>query len=244
MDSATDDDGKPLFGIDSPFIRLPDRPKNWRDGLILLQLSIGEAAFLRERLSHVRRKESDDLSLLARLVRTEAAAPESMWADEVRSVSGVETSVLTRAEQAASLAGIGRAVYGALLERMIEVHDKRSISTRHCEHLAAVVGEHGDVASKLDISALENDIGRLTPKLRDVLVETKRWIASKADPVTLHGVFTAAESRKGQRARLPLTPNGRARRIEWSSDEHGLAGPLHYRWAQVRTLLNDLAEAE
>ena len=35
-----------------------------------------------------------------------------------------------------------------------------------------------------------------------------------------------------------------ARRLEWSSDEHGLAGPLHYRWEQVSTLLNDLAVAE
>ena len=37
---------------------------------------------------------------------------------------------------------------------------------------------------------------------------------------------------------------GRARRLEWSNDEHGLAGPLHYRWEQVSTLLSDLAAAE
>ena len=244
VDASTDDDGQPLIGIEPPFVRLPDPPKNWHGGPIMLRLAIGEAAFLRERFSHLRRKDSDDLSLLARLVRAEAAAPSGMWTNEVRAVAGPDKVPLARAQQAASLAGIGRAVYDALLERITEIHDKRQISTRHRDHLAAVAEEHSAVASRLDVDALEDDIGTLPPRLRDALVETKRWIASKSsDPVLLRDVFTAAEARKGPRARLPMTPNGRARRAEWSSDEHGLAGPLHYRWGQVCTLLNDLAEA-
>jgi hypothetical protein len=52
-------------------------------------------------------------------------------------------------------------------------------------------------------------------------------MASKSrNPAPLFDVYAAAEARKGPRARLALTPNGRARRLEWSSDEHGLAGPL------------------
>lgn len=245
VEASTDDDGQPLIGIEPPFVRLPDRPKNWHGGPIMLRLAIGEAAFLRERFSHLRRKGSDDLSLLARLVRGEAAAPSGMWTNEVRAISGPDKVPLARAQQAASLAGIGRAVYDALLERITEIHDKQQISTRYCDHLAAVVEEHSAVASRLDVDALEDDIGTLPPRLRDVLMETKRWITSKSlDPALLRDVFTAAEARKGPRARLPMTPNGRARRAEWSSDEHGLAGPLHYRWAQVCTLLNDLAAAE
>jgi hypothetical protein len=85
----------------------------------------------------------------------------------------------------------------------------------------------------------------LPPKLRIVLTATKDWMASKSgNPAPLFDVYAAAEARKGPRARLALTPNGRARRLEWSSDEHGLAAPLHYRWEQVSTLLNDLADAE
>ena len=140
---------------------------------------------------------------------------------------------------------MGRAIYDALLERSVEVNDQREISTRHRDHLVAIVGEHGPVAARIDIDALENDIGALPSRLRAVVTATRDWIASRStNPTPLFGVYASAEARKGPRARLPLTPNGRARRLEWSSDEHGLAGQLHYRWEQVSTLLNDLAEAE
>jgi hypothetical protein len=91
--------------------------------------------------------------------------------------------------------------------------------------LAAVVEEHGPAAAKFDVNALEADIGVLPPKLRIVLTATKDWMASKSgDPSPLFDVYAAAEARKGPRARPALTPNGRARHLEWSSDEHGLAG--------------------
>jgi hypothetical protein len=168
-----------------------------------------------------------------------------MWADETRAVAGPDKAALVRAQQAASLAGVGRAVYDALLEHILEVDDKRETSTRHRDHLSAVVADHGSVAAELRDEALEADIGALPAKLRVVVTATIDWITSKSsDPVPLLDVYTSAEARKGPRARLSLTPNGRARRLEWSSDEHGLAGPLHYRWEQVSTLLDDLARAE
>lgn len=242
--AATDDDGQPLLSFNPPFVPLPDRPDSWRGGSITLQLTTVEAAFLRERLAQLRRNRSHDLSLLARLVRTEIAAPSAMWADETRVLAGSDQAPLVRAQQAASLAGIGRAVYDALLEHIVEADDKREISTRHRNHLASVVEEHGSVAVKVDVEALEADIGLLPPKLRAVLTATRAWIASKsANPGTLFDVYAAAEARKGSRARLARTPDGRTRRLEWSSEEHGLAGPLHYRWEQVSTLLNDLADA-
>ena len=242
--AATDDDGQPLLSSDLPFVPLPDRPDNWRGGHITLRLATAEAAFLRERLAQLRRNGGYEVSLLARLVRTEAAAPSEMWADEVRTIAGPDQAALVRAQQAASFAGVGRAVYNALLERIFETDDKRETSTRHRDHLATVVKEHGPIAAKLDIDALEADIGALPPKLRAVLTSTKDWIASESgDPAALFDAYVAAEARKGLRARLSPTPNGRARRLEWSRDEHSLAGPLHYRWGQVSTLLNDLADA-
>lgn len=245
LGAGNDDDGQPLLGFEPPFIPLPDRPDSWRGGPITLRLEAGEAAFLRERLAQLRRNGSHELSLLARLVRTEAAAPPGMWTDKTHAIAGPDHAPLLRAKQAASLAGVGRAVYDALLERMIEEEDKREISTRHRDHLVTVLEKHSSIAVELDIDALEADIGSMPPKLRTVLMVTKDWIASKStDPVPLFNVYALAEARKGPRARLTLTPNGRARRLEWSSDEHSLAGPLHYRWEQVSTLLNDLVGVE
>ena len=243
--AATDDDGQPLLGFDPPFVPLPKRPDSWRGGSITLRLAVAEAEFLRERLAQLRGSGGHELSLLARLVRTDAASPPGMWADETRAIAGTDRAPLARAQQAANLAGVGRAVYDALLEHVVEADDKREASTRHRDHLASTVAEYGAVAAKLDVDALEADIGALPLKLRAVVTATKEWIASKStDPRPLFGVYAAAEARKGPRARLPLTPNGRARRLEWSNDEHGLAGPLHYRWEQVSMLLNDLANAE
>ena len=243
--AATDDDGQPLLSFDPPFAPLPNRPEGWRSGAITLRLATAEATFLRERLAQLRRNGGHELSLLARLVRTEVAAPSAMWADETRAIVGSDKASLVRAQQAASLAGVGRAVYDTLLEHIVEADDKRETSTRHRDHLAAVVQEHGSIAAKLDVDALEADIGVLPSSLRAVLTATKAWIAAKSEnPGSLFDVYAAAEARKGPRARLAPTPNGRARRLEWSSDEHGLAGPLHYRWGQVSTLLNDLADAE
>ena len=242
---TVDDDGQPLVSFDPPFVPLPGRPDNWLGGHITLRLSAKEAAFLRELLSRLRPNGSDDVSLLARLVRSKAPAPSEMWSDEVRAIAGPDRAALVRTQQAASLACVGRAVYDALLERILETDDKQQASTRHRSHLADVVEEHGPMAAKLDVDALEADVGAMPPKLRAVLTSTKDWVSSKSgDPAPLCDVYVAAEARKGLRARLAPTPNGRARRLEWLSDEHGLAEPLHYRWKQVSTLLSDLADAE
>lgn len=243
--TTTDDDGQPLFGFDPPFVGLPSRPDNWREGHITPDLERKEAEFLQEKLSALRRPNDHELSLLARLVRTGIAAPNRMWSAEVRAIAGPDRPALIRAEQAASLAGIGRAIYDALLESMFEREDKRPISSRHREHLVDIVDMHGATARKLDVDALEADIGSLPSKLRAVLSATKTWLedGSRIADV-LFDPYEAAEARKGTRARLARTPNGRTRRLEWSGDEHGLATPLHYRWEQVGTLLNDLAAAQ
>lgn len=243
--ATTDDDGHPLLSAPAPFIPLPGLPKNWRGGDLTLRLKGSEAAFLRERLGQLHRNGGHELSLLARLVRTGAAPTLKMWTDEVRAIAGPDQTPLLRAQQAASLAAIGRAAYDALVEGILESGDRRKMSTRHRDHLVTTVQKYGRAAVKLDVDALEVDIGALPLKLRSVLIATKNWIESKSvEPEPLFDSYVAAEARKGPRARLAFTPNGRARRQEWSSDEHVLAGPLHYRWEQVSTLLQDLADAE
>lgn len=242
--AATDDDGQPLLGFDPPFVALPQPPANWRSGPIDFRMSPTEAAFLRERLGQLRSHGGAELSLLARLVRTEAPAPSSMWDSLTRAVAGPDKAALRRAQEAANLAAVGRAIYDALLEQILEVSDHRKTSGRHRDHLVAVLAKHGSLAAKLDVDAMEADVGPLPSRLRSVVTATRDWIASNAyDVMPLLGVYEAAEARKGPRARLPATLDARVRRLEWASDEHGLAGPLHYRWEQVATLLDDLAGA-
>jgi hypothetical protein len=80
-------------------------------------------------------------------------------------------------------------------------------------------------------------------RLRAVIDATRDWLVQGAgDLAGLFDTYLAAEARKGPRARLAATSNGRARRAEWATEQHVLADVLHYRWGQVRTLLADLAE--
>jgi hypothetical protein len=240
---ATDDDDQPLLGYEPPFVRLPDQPKNWLKGEISLQLEPLEAEFLRDRLSQLRRPGSHELSLLAQLARTQTAPSDSLWGEETYAVAGSDAHPLDRARLAASLAGIGRAIYDALLERIVEDEDNGQSMRRHRVHLAQMVEAHGSEAASLDLAGLEQDIGALPPKLHAVVAATRVWATSSGhDLDQLLDVYVAAEARKGPRARLAQTPNGRTRRREWATDEHGLAGPLHYRWDQVHTLLTDLVE--
>ena len=242
---ATDDDDQPLLGYEPPFIEIPDQPKNWHSGFITLQMEPNEAEFLRDRLSQLRRPDSHELSLLAQLARTQTAPAASLWSEETIAVAGSDVGAIDRARQAASLAGIGRAIYDALLERIVEDEDKGQSMRRHRDHLAQMVETHGSDAASLDLAGLEQDIGALPPKLHAVMAATKAWsTSSHRDLDVLLDVYIAAEARKGARARLAQTPNGRARRREWEdeADKHELARPLHYRWGQVHRLLTDLVE--
>lgn len=75
----------------------------------------------------------------------------------------------------------------------------------------------------------------------EILRETQRWLRNDRDFIELRPLYEQAEiSRKGRRARLAQRLTGRERRAEWNPEEHPLAGPLHYRWGNVRQLLSDL----
>lgn len=173
-----DDDGQPLLGFDPPFVTLPQPPANWRTGPIDFRMSLPEAAFLRERLGQLRGHGDVELSLLARLVSTQAPAPNSMWSRATRAIAGPDKPALQRAQEAASLAAIGRAIYDALVEQLLDARDHREASTLHRGHLDSVLADHRRLAVNLDVDAMEADIGPLPSKLRAVVTATREWIVS------------------------------------------------------------------
>ncbi len=228
----------------SVFAELPARPAQWNRADAPLSLALGaeEADFFRHRLAQLRNR--DGLSLLARLVQQGKPAPDSMWASRVFKAAGTERAALERARQASSLVEVGRCVYDALVEGRLEEEGVEPASQMRRRHLRRVADEHRALACALDIHALEHDMGRLSPRLLAVLADTQRWLGSaSADERALWPVYAQAEARKGARARLADTLDGRNRRLEWAADARPPAAGLHYRWKQVADLLDDLAVA-
>src|SRR3546814_19558446 len=82
-----------------------------------------EADFLREHVARVRPKDRAEPSLIARLARLEMVPPSDMFDDAVLAVAGDDRPALVRAEKAACLSGIGRAIYDALMERIVFYYD-------------------------------------------------------------------------------------------------------------------------
>ena len=238
-DAALEEDGG------STFVKLPPRPKGvgTSDGSVSFELETLEREFLRRHLLGLRRHGSKELSLLARIVDARIGRDEAVpWARAIREVADEEDSAaLVLARRASALAGIGRAVYAALLENAHK-EDGLSESTAHRERLAVLVETEGGDARSLDLGALNDLLTGLPAGLRGVLANTRAWLTSgRKEPDLLYEEYAAAEwDRKRDRARLPRTVGGRKRRAEWDPGEHPDAERLHYRWQNVRRLLRDL----
>lgn len=242
----TDDDGGVLDDdTSSPFVSLPCVPKALRVSgePIDFALSPVERTFLHRHLLGVRRRDTTSRSLLARLADAGVGpAAEDLWVTEIADVADSEDrSALVTARQAAVLAGIGRAVYAALVE-LARANDGLPESTIHQDHLEEMMVLHGHDARDIDLNALSGLLPDLPDDLSGVLSETLDWVSvGDPDPSALSETYSKAEyNRKGLRARLPDTVASRQRRAEWDPDEHRLAEPLHYRWPNVRRLLTDL----
>ena len=241
-------DGEPTWATDtSPFVELPAPPADLLKAgkpmdFVLVPL---ERAFLRRHLMAVNRSDGAQ-SLLARL----AESPPSMrgidvpWHKVIRRVAdNDDRRYLELAEQASALAGIGRAVYAALVEEAKNRDTGERLRT-YREALARLREEHESCALNLDIDALQSLVPGLPASLMRVLAETQAWLRQGKQSVSdLEEAYRLAESgRKGQRTRLGRTLGAQTRRAEWNTSgmPHPFAEVLHYRWAKVRVLLHDL----
>jgi hypothetical protein len=243
---ALDDDGQPFDRADLPFAPLPAPPKNWIGAEPLeFDLPPGEAEFLRSRLIDLRpRAPTMQRSLLARLAASKRLSAKDCWAPEVVDLAENDAETLRRAQCAASLAAVGRAVYAALVETLREEEDRLPTPDKHRKNLAMVIDEHGPIASRTRIADLLSDTGALPRPVVEVLQQTIQWLDNGAKDIgALRDAYEQAEwSRKHQRARLSRLDGARCR-LDWESDKHADAVPLHYRWNQVSRLLGDLWDA-
>lgn len=245
-----DDDGQPLEEERSLFVALPRPPVHWNNTAVPMtfDLDATEARFIRQQLIGVNRPgQLSGLCLLARMAERKVSVKdvEHPWLRDMLAIAEEDDAeALLRAQQAAALAAIGRAVYAALVEHICEVDDARPMSRRHQSHLERMVQEHGREALKLDIAALQQDApNRLSPHLLDVLRETQTWLRHHGHFLDLRLLYEEAEiARKGRRACLAGTLAARERRAGWDTEAapHPLAEPLHYRWRNVQRLLGDL----
>jgi len=242
-----DDDGTPLRDHVAPFNTLPAPPLDWEScGAVCFALTPTEQVFLRGRWKKLS-CPNDHLrpALLARLaehVIPEVLKVPACWSDELVELADEEAPVLRRAQAAASLAAVGRAVYAALVEEMRETKDSLPTPTVHRDQLNKVIDEHADLALTTDLDQVAADIGGLPVKLRPVLESTLAWLNRSTDtPSTLLPIFRHAEwERKGLRSRLSEQASSQKRREEWDSNNYQVAQPLHYRWYRVRQMLADL----
>jgi hypothetical protein len=245
---ARDDDGGPLDDAATEvFSGLPTEPTRWEspDEPLTFKLTPNERAFLRKKLSLVLRPNDSAPSLLAKLAtadvsfaNTSVALPTEIdtHADES------DKNALPVARDAAALSAIGRAVYGALVERLIaddggEAHDT------HRQVLKKHFATYGVAAARCDLTEVERLIPGLPPHVRDVLTETREFVRA-GDPANfarLHSIYQTAEVRRksSRRARLAETVLGAERRSDWRPLRHNTS-PLHYRWNIVRDMLADL----
>lgn len=208
-----------------------------------------EREFLRRKLSEAKTPDGQ-LSLLARMVQRRSEwktkeLDEGLGGESLKHCASAEDQPrLEMAVNVASLAGVGRAIYAALVETLRE-KDGQPTETTHRTHLLEVVGDHREQALAVDIQKLTTLVPNLnlSKELMTVLARTQEWLKRGHDSMnaTLEDAYRQAEeSRKGMLARLALRQAGVTRRREWTPQGHALAEPLHYRWRNVKRMLSDL----
>lgn len=209
-----------------------------------------ERGFFLNKLGGAKTPEGQ-LSLLARMVQlsgewTTKELDEGVGGAALRYCASEEDQRrLEMASNVASLAGIGRAVYAALVETLRE-GDRQPTEATHRDHLRGVVEEHAGQALSVDVQKLSTSVPNLhvSKELMAVLTSTQEWLKQgnhKRLSATLEEVYRRAEvRRKGVLARLANNQTGATRRREWNSLDHALAEPLHYRWRNVKRMLSDL----
>lgn len=247
--SALDDDGGRLDDDDTDvFVGLPDPPEVWNNPASPLHFKMPpkERDFLRLQLSLVTRPEEVVPSLLAHLVESrdffQDKAPGLPKELDARA-DAVDRAALGVARDAADLAAIGRAVYGALVEQLL-ARDGGTDSKTFRSLLHVHFDRYAVAAGRCDLDALEAFLPELPLHVKSVLRETRAY-AREGKPdkfAMLRECYQKAEvTRKtARRARLLDTERSAQRRAEWNPGRHNTT-PLHYRWYIVREMLRDLS---
>jgi hypothetical protein len=222
---ALDDDGSQLDDDSTEvFCNLPKTPPGWNDpeSKLEFKMSPKEQDFLRRRLTLLTRAGETAQSLLARLVEARDSYPgkEHVLPRELKIRADItDKQALDIAMDAAGLAAIGRAVYGALVEHLRTVDggpDEKTFRTQLHSHFDVYAG----AASRCDLVGLERPENFLSLRACYQHSEVMRKTSS--------------------RARLSDTIRSAQRRSEWEPGRHNTT-PLHYRWHVVREMLNDLS---
>jgi hypothetical protein len=246
--SALDDDRGPLDDETTEvFAGLPNPPEAWDDpqSPLHFKMPITERDFLRRKLSLVTRPDGDAPSLLARLVDgrdvyqdTSPGLPKELDAR----ADAVDRRALGIARDAAELAAIGRAVYGALVEQLL-ARDGGPDAGIFSAQLHTHFQTYGEAAARCDLEGAEPFLPDIPIHVRNVLRETRAYVRDGKPEgfFRLRDWYQKAEvSRKTtQRARLLDTERSAQRRAEWKPGHN--TTPLHYRWFIVRDILRDLS---
>lgn len=243
---ARDDDGGQL--LDDPtevFVGLPKEPEGWNEGdsPLNFKLSKDERDFLKLYLGALKRIDLKP-ALISRVIRARDNLTETATLPDWLDVYADEEDkrALRVARDAAALVAIGRCIYGALVESLIE-DDGGDDDRRFRNQLSSHFNEYGEAACRCDLNHVREFIPQLPIYLTSVLHETQKYI--QADQPnnfrSLQPWYQYAESsRKGSnRARLCVKGNGPHRRSEWQKDRHNVT-PLHFRWRIIRKMVLDL----
>lgn len=198
---AKDDDGVALSRAELPFTAMPPRPDNWSSaGPLEFALLPREADFLRRQFADLRPRDAPgQKSLLAKLSAGPRIQANACWSPSIAEIATDDSARLRRAQHAASLAAVGRAVYAALVETLKEEMDHQIVSRKHRNNLPVVLEHHASLAARLDLGKLIEDTrtitGTLPPVLHTVLEATLAWISDGAkDPMILRDTYELARS--------------------------------------------------
>jgi hypothetical protein len=250
--SATDDDGGRLDDdAMEVFAGLPEPPKGWDDPKSALNFKMPgpERQFLRQKLSLLTRPTDAALSLLARLVGAgDSFVSESPGLPKELDAraDAADKIALNVARDAAALVAIGRAIYGALVEKLL-ARDGGPDEGRFCAQLTTHFATYGESAGRCDLDTVQMLLPELPDYFRNVLHKTRAYVR-KEKPETFHllrDCYQTAEVRRKsvRRARLLDTERAAQRRSEWKPERHNTTA-LHYRWHVVREMLAALSEPQ
>jgi hypothetical protein len=244
----------------------PPVPRWWQKRSappVTFRLTRAEAELLRGRLEAL--GANCLLAQAARRVHRLRPSGVRLWGDPLireAAASSGDTDRVRRAQMASSLARLVRAIYAALVERVVWKTSSPAERRRRAHpdfyldelrHFWTSRRERAHVAAAraLDMAQLHEDIPKLASN-RDLSAMLRHVMERLADvrqpgDVPRYLLDTATETkfltvewqRKRERARLPQTAEGKERRRDFTRDTVKIDG-LDYRWRQVRILLEDL----